>query len=97
MARPTIAAIQQEVAKAYGLPRRVMVDRSLHRSHAHPRQEAMALAVRLTNHSKSRVGDFFGDRDPTTVGHALRVVRKRLEADRELRIRLCGVVRRVLR
>lgn len=94
--RPTIAQIQTKVAEHYHLPRRVMLDRSLIWGHSHPRQVAMALAVRLTPHSVSRVGHFFGGRDPTTVRHAVKQVRKRC-CDPAKRSELLALARIVLR
>jgi chromosomal replication initiator protein len=37
----------------------------------------MVLATRLTEHSYSRIGDFFGGRDHTTVLYACEAVEKR--------------------
>ncbi len=45
-----------------------------------PRQLAMCLAVRLTNHSLTRIGQFFGGRDHTTVIHAINAAQARPEA-----------------
>jgi chromosomal replication initiator protein len=64
---------------------------------AHPRQAAMALSLVLTNHSKTRIGHFFGGRDRTTVLHAGRAVAERSERDRRLRHAMIDVAVRLTR
>jgi chromosomal replication initiator protein len=74
--KPTIASIQRKVAAHYGTPLEAMRepfgpqagDRILSR----PRQVAMCLAARLTDHSYARIGHFFGGRDHSTVIHGAR-------------------------
>lgn len=70
-----IRDITNAVADFYMVPVDAMLSRSQYRAHTRPRQVAMCLAVRLTRHSKSRVGYFF-DRDHSTVGHALCAVER---------------------
>lgn len=45
---------------------------------SYPRQVAMYLAHQLTDHSRSRIGRFFGGRDHSTVSHAISEVERRL-------------------
>lgn len=77
----TIVSIQRGVAKAYRVPFKVMREPdgigSRIPRHVRPRQVAMTLAARLTDHSLNRIGHFFGGRDHTTVMHAIRIVEKR--------------------
>lgn len=82
----SIATIQRAVANHYRLPLRVMREPSgtAPRDHAHPRQVAMCLAMRLTDHSFGRVGHFFGGRDPTTVRHAMKATQLRSCTDQKL-------------
>ncbi len=78
---PRIAEIQQAVANHFGTP---LIDmRSDRRSArlARPRQLAMYLARQLTPHSLPSIGRHFGNRDHTTVMHAVRVVEIRRSAD----------------
>lgn len=85
MTGPTsIIHIQQAVARHYGIPLRIMSDRSIYRSHVYPRQVAMALAVQLTGHPIRRIADSF-DRNHKTVRHALRQVERRSANDPETR------------
>jgi chromosomal replication initiator protein len=44
----------------------------------------MALAKELTNHSLPEIGDAFGGRDHTTVLHACRMIRERMEQDPQM-------------
>jgi len=69
--------IQREVAAHYSLPVGIMTGQTRIRDHAWPRQEAMALAARLTEQSLVNIGRLFGNRDHTTVIHAIRRVGKR--------------------
>lgn len=77
----TIASIQRGVAREYRVPLRIMREPddfgTRMPSHARPRQVAMALAARLTDHSLCRIGHYFGGRDHSTVFHAIRVVARR--------------------
>jgi chromosomal replication initiator protein len=80
-ALPRVAEIQQAVAERYRCPIAAMTspgargDRK--RKHVWPRQVAMTLAVRLTNHSYVRIGQLFGGRDHTTVLYACKAVEMR--------------------
>lgn len=82
----TIATIQQAVANHYRLPLRIMREPSgaTPPEHVRPRQVAMCLAMRLTDHSFGRVGHFFGGRDPTTVRHAMNATQLRSRTDQKL-------------
>lgn len=77
----TIASIQRGVAREYRVPLRIMREPdgigARMPQHAHPRQVAMALAFRLTDHGFSRIGHYFGGRDHTTVIYALSAVERR--------------------
>lgn len=85
---PTIAAIQAAVAHEFRVPARVMVEQSLYREHARPRQVAMYLAYTLTGRSSGIVGRLFGGRDHSTVLQACAALRARRAADRELDARI---------
>lgn len=74
IARPTVAAIQAEVARYYGTSLTEMTSACRVREVARPRQVAMFLCQELTLHSLSRIGMFFGGRDHTTVSHSIRVI-----------------------
>lgn len=85
MARPTIAAIQERVAGYYGMPPKMMTSACRDRNFARPRQVAMCLARRLTEHSFPRIGDMFGGRHHSTVIYAVRAVETRAASDGRLR------------
>lgn len=55
------------------------------RSIALPRQIAMYLCRKLTNHSFPEIGTFFGNRDHTTVMFACKKIEEKIEEDEELR------------
>lgn len=78
--RPRITAkrIQEEVAAFYGLNPIHMTGPSQCHHHAHPRQVAMFLCREVLGRSTPDIGRRFGDRDHTTVLHALSAVRKRM-------------------
>jgi chromosomal replication initiator protein len=87
-ARPILVKdIKEAVARHFGIPESIMSEpsptsgtRANRRSdRARPRQIAMAMSFLLTDHTKSRIGDFFGGRDHTTVMHAIRAVNSRTE------------------
>lgn len=83
-----VSDIQKIVADAYRIPVGVMTQPSGKQfgsntfEVSHPRQVAMYLAKELTNHSLSRIGQFFGNRDHSTVIHGLRSVDRRVSTDR---------------
>lgn len=93
--------IQREVARHFGSPVESMWEPrgqgTAIRERARPRQVAMCLAMRLTNHSYPRVGQFFGRRDHTTVLHAMRVTEQRRRTDPEIGAALREVTLTLLR
>jgi chromosomal replication initiator protein len=80
-----VADIKQAVAAEFGCPLDAMSEpdspgsRNFERSH--PRQLAICLSSRLTEHSLSRIGHFFGGRDHSTVISACAAVEKRGRSD----------------
>lgn len=83
--RLTIAEIQTAVADFYHLPVSEMTSARRNREIAGPRQVAMFLARELTPKSFPDIGRRFGDRDHTTVLHAVRQVKKRCDANLDYR------------
>jgi chromosomal replication initiation ATPase DnaA len=63
---PTIASIKQAVAAHYNLPLEAMTRRCRLWEEVHPRQVAMCLSRRLTEHSSPTIGRLF-QRDHSTV------------------------------
>lgn len=78
---PTIAQIQAAVTLHYRLRPGDLVSPRRNRHIAYPRHIAMLLARELTTASMPRIGRAFGDRDHTTVLHALKNATRLLSAD----------------
>lgn len=70
----SIENIQKTVASYYKIKVSDLLSQRRSRSIARPRQMAMALAKKLTNHSLPEIGDAFGGKDHTTVLHACRKI-----------------------
>lgn len=81
--RPTISQIQELVCARFGIRMLDMESRRRARRVARPRQIAMFLAYDLTVASLPMVGRHFGDRDHTTVLHAVKTVEQLMAQDRD--------------
>ncbi|MBO8141794.1 MAG: chromosomal replication initiator protein DnaA [Firmicutes bacterium] len=77
----SISAIQQCVARHFGLRPADLVSKSRSRNVAFPRQIAMYLARTMTDASLPAIGEEFGGRDHTTVLHAYEKIKARLSTD----------------
>lgn len=73
-AAPMIRDIQEVVCAQHGVRMHEMLSDRRSRYVARPRQLAMALSRELTSRSLPEIGRFFGNRDHTTVMHAIRQV-----------------------
>ena len=80
----TIDDIQRRVADYYHLKLADLLSARRAREVARPRQVAMYLAKRLTPRSLPEIGRRFGNRDHTTVMHAVKRIDALRVADREL-------------
>ncbi len=76
--------IQKTVADYYKIRISDLLSKKRNRSVARPRQLAMAIAKKLTNHSLPEIGDSFGGRDHTTVLHACRKVEELRESNTDI-------------
>ncbi|ACT57100.1 chromosomal replication initiator protein DnaA [Candidatus Liberibacter asiaticus] len=76
-----IEDIQRMVAKHYNISRNDLLSNRRVRTVVRPRQVAMYLSKIMTPRSFPEIGRRFGDRDHTTVLHAVRKVEKMLETD----------------
>jgi chromosomal replication initiator protein len=85
---PRVADIQAAVARRYRIPVAMMrAPRgrgTVKRRYAWPRQVAMCLSTRLTDHSYTRIGQFFGGRDHSTVLYACEAVEERRKKNAKL-------------
>jgi len=80
----TIASIQQEVCKFYGIGMSDLVGNKRSQNIVYPRQIAMYLARELTDLSLPAIGTQFGGRDHTTVIHANAKIQKLLSQQRDV-------------
>jgi chromosomal replication initiation ATPase DnaA len=69
---PSVAIIQQEVAKAFGIEIEDLLSQRRDKKSTDPRQVAMLLCRIMTGESMPAIGRRFGGRDHTTVLHAIR-------------------------
>jgi chromosomal replication initiator protein len=79
--RVTIEEIQRKVAEHYNIRLTDMSSARRARNVARPRQVAMFLAKQLTSRSLPEIGRKFGNRDHTTVMHAVSRVTSLMEGD----------------
>jgi len=80
----SIATIQSEVCKFFGVTKADLVGNKRAQSIVYPRQMAMYLARDLTDVSLPRIGAEFGGRDHTTVMHAQRKIERMMKETREI-------------
>jgi chromosomal replication initiator protein len=86
--RVKIEDIQRSICKRYGVTRSDILSPRRHRSIVWPRQIGMYLAKLLTQRSLPEIGRRFGNRDHTTVLHAIRKIEGELEGNARLRAEL---------
>jgi chromosomal replication initiator protein len=82
--RITIDEIQKKVAAHYSVKLADMSSSRRSRQISLPRQVAMFLAKKLTRHSLPEIGKNFGDRDHTTVLHAIKKIEELTATDSSL-------------
>ncbi|KAB2847758.1 MAG: chromosomal replication initiator protein DnaA [Hyphomicrobiaceae bacterium] len=83
--RIKIEDILRVVTKHYGVSRLDILSPRRHRSIVWPRQIGMYLAKQLTSRSLPEIGRRFGDRDHTTVLHAIRKVEGEIKKSNNLK------------
>jgi chromosomal replication initiator protein len=83
--RIKIDDILRIISRHYAVSKADILSQRRHRSVVWPRQIGMYLAKQLTARSLPEIGRRFGDRDHTTVLHAIRKIDKELEANTRLR------------
>jgi chromosomal replication initiator protein len=77
----TIEEIQKKVAEHYNIRQTEMTSARRARAVARPRQVAMYLSKQLTTRSLPEIGRKFGNRDHTTVMHAVSRINELMQAD----------------
>ena len=80
----SIEDIQQKVSDYYQVRSADLRSKKRARQFSYPRQIAMYLCKQLTKHSFPEIGKQFGDRDHTTVMHAVRKIDEKQMVDAEL-------------
>lgn len=80
----TIDTIQENVAQHFGLRAGDLRAKSNARRITHPRQIAMFLCKKLTNHSLPEIGRAFGGKHHSTVIHSVRKVEHDCEKDDDI-------------
>ena len=80
-ARPSVEAIQQRTAEAFGISVEALLSSSRSGAVAWPRQVAMYLTRELTDQTLPAIGRAFGGRNHTTVLHAYRRTAERMAGD----------------
>ena len=80
----SIATIQSEVCKFFGVNKADLVSNKRSQSIVYPRQMAMYLARDLTDMSLPKIGSEFGGRDHTTVMHAQKKIERMMKESREI-------------
>lgn len=83
--RVRIEDIIKMVSRHFGVSKPDILSQRRHRSVVWPRQIGMYLAKQLTARSLPEIGRRFGNRDHTTVLHAIRKIQGALEGDQRLR------------
>ena len=91
-----IAEIQQAVADHFQLPMREMTSQRKSRDIVRPRQIAMFLCKLHTNRSYPYIGDRFGNRDHTTVMHAIKQIEKFRSCDPEMALAIQTIETRLV-
>lgn len=82
--RTTVAVIQAEVADFFDVPAFEMRSNRRSKSLVHARHIAIYLARELTPKSLPEIGRLFGDRDHSTIIHAINRVKRLRESDPKL-------------
>lgn len=81
-----VERIKRKVAEFYGIPLLEMTSDRRAREVARPRQVAMYLAKQLTTKSLPEIGRLFGNRDHTTVIHAVKQVERLIANDPDIAV-----------
>jgi len=93
--RVGIEEIQRKVAEHWSIRLTDMTSARRARAVARPRQVAMYLSKQLTSRSLPEIGRMFGNRDHTTVMHAVQRVNELMDQDAEFKERV-DLLRRLL-
>jgi chromosomal replication initiator protein len=93
--RIKIEDIIKTVSRHYGVSKGDILSQRRHRSVVWPRQIGMYLSKQMTTRSLPEIGRRFGNRDHTTVLHAIRKIDGCLTADAKLKDELEDLKRQI--
>lgn len=79
----SIATIQKEVCRYYGISHTDLIGSKRKQDLVYPRHIAMYLCQELTDSSFPKIGDEFGGKDHTTVMHAAAKIKKKMSSENE--------------
>lgn len=79
----SIATIQKEVCSYYGINHADLIGKKRTQDIITPRHMAMYLSQELTDNSYPQIGKAFGDRDHTTIMHAVSKIKKKMSSEPE--------------
>lgn len=82
---PSLKTIAEQTAEHFGLTLRDLKSDSRRRTVVTARDNAILLARRLTHRSLQEIGEYFGNRDHTTVLHSFRKLESVVETDAQAR------------
>jgi chromosomal replication initiator protein len=89
--QPSIQQITAKVADGFKIRARDLIGPRRNRSFTKPRFVAMYLIHRIRGASHENIGDYFGDRDPTTVRHAIKEVESWMTSDAIISNRISAI------
>ena len=81
----SVEMVQKDVAEFFNLSLTELKSKGRHKNVIVPRQIAMYLSRKLTNHSLPEIGAAFGGKDHTTIMHAVKKVEEVLLKDAQIR------------
>jgi hypothetical protein len=87
----TVDHIKFAVAQAFGMTKRDLESARRTDNLVRPRQVAMYLAKELTLHSMAFIGHRFGDRDHSTVHHAIEKIERLIQIDAQLAAQIAAL------
>ena len=80
-----IQLVLEHISKYYDLKISDILSKKRNQSITRPRQIGMWLSRKLTRHSLEEIGGYFGGRDHTTVIHAIKLIEKIRETDKNVK------------
>ena len=89
-----VLQIKQAVASQWGITVKTMAKECRVESIVFPRQVAMYLTNRIVGLNQTHIGAIF-HREHTTVSHAIKRVRNRMETDRTVEKRVRGIMKQL--